>query len=55
MPRIPISELQKLSHEEKLKRIRERVIEMYEELGDLEDAIKWMWDDVDHNQRGEDK
>jgi len=42
-----------MSTEDRLNRIRERVIEMYEETGDVKDALLWMWRDVAAKQKGD--
>lgn len=50
--RIGIQELQSLSGEEMNERIRGRIIDMYERLGDLKDATVWLWNDVAARQGG---
>jgi hypothetical protein len=52
MGKVSIKELQMMSTEERTARIRERVIEMYIEIGETKTALVWMWKDLDGNQRG---
>jgi hypothetical protein len=47
---MPISELSSMSREDSYARCRERVINMYCVIGDLQDAIKWLWIDVASKQ-----
>jgi hypothetical protein len=51
--RMSIGELKNLSNEDARFRIIERVVDMYQRLGDNEDAIAWLWKDVAAQQLGE--
>jgi len=51
MGKVSINELESMSTEDKLVRIRERVIEMYEEKGELKDALIYLWKDVEARQK----
>lgn len=51
----PINELDNLSDEDKRERIRQRIIEMLELQGKLNEALYWLAKDLTARQRGEDK
>jgi hypothetical protein len=53
MGKVSIKELETMSTEDRLNRIRERVIEMYEETGDYQAALSWLWRDVTAKQKGD--
>lgn len=53
MPSVSVKELQSMNWSDACERVRERVIDMYEAIGDIDDAVKWMWKDVSARQRGE--
>jgi hypothetical protein len=53
MGKVSIKELETMSTEERTARIRERVIEMYIEIGNTKDALVWMWRDLADKQKGD--